>query len=69
MKRKGRESNMLKYEEFSKAVSEREVPSSILYPMAAEMRGKTDEEKNEISRKYAKMIMETYPPRKKGNSR
>ena len=60
---------MLNYKELSKAVSEREVPTSLLWPMSAEMRGKTDEEKNEISRKYAKMIMETYPLRKKGNSR
>ena len=56
---------MPKYEELSKAILEREVPWAIYDKMGEEMRGKTDEEKSEISRRYAKLIMNTCPRRKK----
>lgn len=56
---------MPKYEELSKAVLEREVSLLIYRKMSDEMRGKTDEEKSEISRRYAKLIMNTCPRRKK----
>lgn len=60
---------MLKYDELSKIALEREVSWSTWKAMAGEMAGKTDEEKNEISRRYAKIIAETCPPRKKASSR
>lgn len=59
----------MRYRELSKAVSEREVSLSIYREMSREMDGKTDAEKVEISKKYAKMIMETCPPRKKESMR
>ena len=60
---------VLNYKELSRAFLEKDVSRPTVDKIVAEMEGKTDEEKNEIMRKYAKIIMETYPPREKGNSR
>ena len=66
LKKKGRRRHMLDYEELAKAVKEREVHWFVYKKMAEEMRGKADEEKNEISRKYAKIILNTCPKRREG---
>ena len=56
---------MPRYKELSKAVGKREVPWAIYEKMGEEMRGKTDEEKSEISRRYKKLIIK--PPVRKKN--
>ena len=60
---------MVNYRELARAFLEKEVSRPTVDKIAAEMEGKTDEEKNEIVRRYAKIIMETYPPRKRETTR
>lgn len=59
---------VLDYKELSRAFLAKEVSRPTVEKIAAEMKDKTDEEKNEISRKYAKIIMETCPLREKENT-
>ena len=62
---------MTGFEDLLKAILAKEVRCSMYQKMFGEMKGKTEEERDKVAEKYAKIIVETCPPREKtpGNSR
>ncbi len=52
-------------EAYYKACTERNVPSSVKAQVWMEIKDKSPEEQDRIREEWAKIIMETYPPRKR----
>ena len=52
---------MKRNERYMKAVLERKVPTSVLIEQAQLLKGKSEQEQNDLREKWAEEILEKYP--------
>ena len=52
---------MKRNEHYMKAVLERKVPTSVLIEQAQLLKGKSEQEQNDLREKWAEEILEKYP--------